>query len=281
MTLPVFLVVLTAALLHAGWNAVIKVKLDPFLAMTLLCATCGLIAVPALCVTGLPPVVAWPWVGASVAIHFGYYVFLSEAYRRADLGQIYPIARGSAPLITALISVVALHETMSTGSVAGIALLGSGVVLLSLRGHRHHAPPSRAALAFALLTSVMIASYTVVDGTGARVSGDANAYAAMLFVVDMFPIVALCVYRYGLAGMAPMRRFLVPGFAGGAMSLAAYWIVIWAMTVAPIPLVAAVRETSVVFAGFIAVFVLKEPFTPVRAVAATLAVAGLTLMRLF
>jgi drug/metabolite transporter (DMT)-like permease len=281
MTLPVFLAVLCAALLHAGWNAVVKMRLDPFLAMTLLCGSCGLIAAPSLCLTGLPSAAAWPWVAASVTLHFGYYVCLSEAYRRADMGQVYPIARGSAPLMATLVSLTLLHETMSAGSLAGIALLGSGVLLLSLRGHTHHGARPAQALGLALLTGATIAGYMVVDGIGARTAGNASAYAATLFFFDAFPMVAFCVYRYGRDGMAPMRRFLLPGFAGGAMSLTAYWIVIWAMTVAPIPLVAAVRETSVVFAGFIAVFVLKEPFSRVRAVAATLTVAGLALLRLF
>ncbi|WP_233858857.1 EamA family transporter [Paraburkholderia sp. HD33-4] len=281
MTLPVFFAVLSAALLHAGWNAVIKVRLDPFLAMTLLCIACGLIALPSLAFTGFARPAAWPWVAGSVVLHFGYYVCLSEAYRRADMSQIYPIARGSAPLLTALVSVTILHETMSAGGIAGVMLLGSGVLLLSLRGRHHSASENRVALAFALLTAVTIAGYTVVDGVGARVAGNPNAYAATLFVFDALPMLTLCLYRYGPAGMAPMRRFLLPGFAGGAMSLAAYWIVIWAMTLAPIPLVAAVRETSVVFAGFIAVYVLKEPFSRVRAAAATLTVAGLALMRIF
>ena len=281
MTFPVFVIVLSAALLHAGWNAVIKVRLDPFLAMTLLCAACGLIALPALCVTGLPPAAAWPWVATSVVLHLGYYVCLSEAYRRADMGQIYPIARGSAPLLTVVLSLVLLHETMSAGALAGVALLGCGVVLLSLRGHRHSASRNRLALGFAILTAITIAGYTVVDGVGARAAGQANSYAAVLFVLDALPMLVLCLYRHGLAGMAPMRRFLLPGLAGGAMSLVAYWIVIWAMTVAPIALVAAVRETSVVFAGLIAVFILKEPFIRVRAAATALTVLGLVLTRLF
>lgn len=281
MTFTVFLIVLSAALLHAGWNAVIKVRLDPFLAMTLLCVASGVIAVPALAVTGLPPIAVWPWIVASVALHLGYYVCLSEAYRRGDMGQVYPIARGSAPLLTALLSLTLLHKTMSPGALAGVALLGSGVVLLSLRGDRHSASRNRSAPGFALLTAVTIAGYTVVDGVGARLAGQANAYAATLFVFDMLPMLVLCLYRYGWAGMAPMRRFLLPGLAGGAMSLAAYWIVIWAMTIAPIPLVAAVRETSVVFAGLIAVFVLKEPFSRTRAAATALTVLGLALTRLF
>ncbi|KXU85498.1 hypothetical protein CI15_20240 [Paraburkholderia monticola] len=281
MTLPVFIAVLSAALLHAGWNALIKLRLDPFLAMTLICVACSLIALPSLAFTGFARPAAWPWVAASVALHFGYYVCLSEAYRRADMSQIYPIARGCAPLMTALVSLTILRETMSAGSVTGVLLLGSGVLLLSLRGHHHDASKNRVALGFALLTAMTIAGYTVVDGVGARTAGDPNAYAATLFVFDALPMLTLCLYRHGLAGMAPMRRFLLPGFAGGAMSLAAYWIVIWAMTLAPIALVAAVRETSVVFAGFIAVYVLKEPFSRVRAAAATLTLAGLALMRLF
>jgi multidrug transporter EmrE-like cation transporter len=138
MVFPVFLAVLAAAALHAGWNALIKFRRDSFLAMTLICVACGVIALPALLVTGLPRLAAWPWVAASVTIHLGYHVFLSEAYRRPDMGQIYPIARGSAPLLTALISLPVLHDRVSAGNVVGIALLGLGVVLFSLRGHRQH-----------------------------------------------------------------------------------------------------------------------------------------------
>ena len=280
MTLGVFFAVLSAAVLHAGWNGLIKIKLDPFLAMTLICVACGVIALPALLITGLPRLEAWPWVGASVLIHFAYYLSLSEAYRRADMGQIYPIARGSAPLITACISLLALQDHISPGNVAGIALLGIGVVLISLRGHRRMTAPSRTAVGCALLTAATIAAYTVVDGIGARISDNVNAYAAALFVADTFPMLIFCLWRKGVKGIKPALSFLLPGMAGGAMSLGAYWIVIWAMTVAPIALVAAVRETSILFAGLIAVFVLKEPLTWVRVVSATLTIVGLVLMRL-
>jgi drug/metabolite transporter (DMT)-like permease len=143
MSISVFFAVLAAAALHAGWNALIKVKLDPFVAMTLICVMCGLIALPSLLVTGLPKAEAWPWIAASVTIHLGYYLFLSEAYRRADMGQIYPIARGSAPLMTAFLSLALVHDKLSTGNMVGIALLASGVLLISLRGHRHLVTPSR------------------------------------------------------------------------------------------------------------------------------------------
>jgi drug/metabolite transporter (DMT)-like permease len=281
LSLPVFLAVLTAAALHAGWNAIIKIRLDPLLAMTLICGACGAIALPALLFTGLPRPAAWPWIFASVTIHLGYYLFLAEAYRRADMGQIYPIARGSAPLLTALASLMLVHDKITPGNGAGIVLLGLGVLLISLRGHRHLEPPSKIAIGCALLTAVTITAYTIVDGVGARVAGDANAYAAALFAVDALPILLVCLSWKGIEGMKPALGFLAPGLAGGAMSLAAYWIVIWAMTVAPIALVAAIRETSVLFGGLIAVIFLKEPMTRVRAVSAVLILAGLVCMRAF
>ncbi|MFI5012161.1 MAG: EamA family transporter [Hyphomicrobiales bacterium] len=280
LSLPVFLAVLSAAALHAGWNALVKIRLDPLLAITLTCFSCGIIALPAVLVTGLPDKAAWPWIMASVAIHLGYYIFLAEAYRRADMGQIYPIARGSAPLLTALISLLVVADPVSSSNIVGIALLALGVLLISLRGHRHLAPPSRIAVSCALLTSVTITAYTIVDGVGARVSGNANAYAATLFAVDAYPILIICLWWKGAEGVKPAFGFLAQGFTGGAMSLVAYWIVIWAMTVAPIALVAAIRETSVLFGALIAVLFLKEPMTRVRAASAALILVGLAFMRL-
>lgn len=281
LPLSVFLAVLAAAALHAGWNALVKIRLDPFLAMTLICVSCGIIALPALAITGLPDAAAWPWIALSTFLHLGYYLFLAEAYRRADMGQIYPIARGAAPLVTALISLLIVHDPVSPGNLAGIALLGLGVLLISLKGQRAALVPSRAAIAYALLTAVTISLYTVADGVGARAAGNPNAYAAALFAVDAYPMLAICLWRKGLAGIRPALRFALPGFAGGAMSLAAYWIVIWAMTIAPIALVAATRETSVLFGGLIAVVFLKEPLTPVRGLSAFLILLGLGFMRLF
>jgi drug/metabolite transporter (DMT)-like permease len=281
LTLPVFLAVLTAAALHAGWNALIKIRLDPFLAMTLICFTCGMIALPALPITGLPKATAWPWIVASVVIHLGYYLFLAEAYRRADMGQIYPIARGAAPLMTAVASLLLVHDPLSAGNGVGILLLGAGVLLISLRGHRHLMAPSKVAVSCALLTAITISAYTIVDGIGARAAGDPNAYAAALFAVDAYPMLIICLFWKGVKGVRPALGFLLPGFAGGAMSLAAYWIAIWAMTVAPIALVAAIRETSVLFGGLIAVVFLKEPMTRVRAASGALILGGLFCLRMF
>jgi drug/metabolite transporter (DMT)-like permease len=131
-----------------------------------------------------------------------------------------------------------------------------------------------------MLTAVIICGYTLVDGMGARVAGDPHAYSAALFVLDAIPIVLFAVWRRGIAGLAPLRRMILPGFAGAAMSLAAYWIAIWAMTVAPLALVAALRESSVLFAVVIAVVILKEPLQPGRAIVSVVILLGLVLIRL-
>ena len=276
----VFGAVLAAAAMHAGWNAVLKVRLEPFSAMALIAACSGVTALPFLAAFGWPKTAAWPWLIASVVLHLGYYLALAEAYRRADMSQVYPIARGGAPLLTAAASLVVVREPIAVQAALGIALLGSGVALMSLRGARKHEPLDSAAVGFALTTALIISGYTLVDGLGARAAGDPHAYSAALFVINGVPIMLLAWWRLGLSGLAAMLRFAGPGLAGGAMSLASYWIAIWAMTVAPIALVAALRETSILFAAVIAVVVLKEPFGPVRATAAALMVGGILLIRL-
>lgn len=278
MSTTVFLAVLLAALLHAGWNAVLKIRLEPLVAMTLITVSAGAIGLPFLLALGFPRVESWPWLAASTALHLGYYITLTEAYRRADMSQIYPIARGGAPLLTALGSLVFLHEPLAPATAFGVAILCGGVMLMSLGGRR--ASFDTRALGFALATSLMICGYTLADGIGARIAGDANRYAAALFVVDAWPLPLFLFLRRGRAAFAPMRQYLPLGVAGGAMTLSAYWIAIWAFTVAPIALVATLRETSVLFATLIAVLVLKEEWRPLRAAAAILIVAGIATMRI-
>ena len=276
----VFLAVLAAAAMHAGWNAFLKLKIEPFLAMTLVTAGAGLAAVPGLIAFGFPKADSWPWLAASVFFHLGYNASLAEAYRRADMSQIYPIARGGAPLLTAMVGVGYAGEAMSGLQTVGIALLGLGVMQISVLGRRKGARFDPAALGFAALTALMISGYTLVDGFGARAAGDPHAYSSALFVIDGFPLLIIAAVLRGAGGFAAMRPHAVHGFFGGTMSLGSYWIAIWAMTVAPIPLVAAIRESSVLFAALIAVLILKEPLQTSRIVAAVLIVAALALMRI-
>ncbi len=310
----VFAAVLFAAACHAGWNAAIKGGMDTVSTTSLIAIGAGVVALVLLPFVGLPLVQAWPWVIASVVIHLLYFIGLSESYRVGDLGQVYPIARGTAPLMTAALSAPLIGEALGALAWIGIVALAAGVLLLSARGGgaREHFPEkwkpvfrrkcdqrkkservsdpvkSKRALGrfdahatgLALFTATTICAYSLVDGVGARLAGGAHAYTASLFVGNA---VALAGY-----GLARRRREAIPalaaywriGLAGGALQLVAYGIVIWAMTVAPIAIVAALRETSVLFGAVLAVVFLKEPLRPVRIVAALMIVAGLLLIRL-
>jgi drug/metabolite transporter (DMT)-like permease len=274
----VFLAVLLAAAFHAGWNAIVKIDLDRFLSITLISLAAGTVAVAALPFVAVPQASTWPWLAVSALLHTGYKIFLVQAYRAGDLGQVYPIARGAAPLLVSL-AMLAIGEVLTAHATAGIALLVGGVWLMSVRGGRDLAKLEGRAVAFALATSVFIASYTVTDGLGARINGDAHGYAVWLFVLDGLLMLALLLLMRGRCGLGAMRPFLVSGLAGGAMSLGAYWIVIWAATVAPIAMVAALRESSVLFAGAISVLILREPPTRWRVLSASIIVIGVALMR--
>lgn len=266
--------------MHAGWNALLKIKLDPFLAMNLIQGTGMLCGAIVLVFTGLPGIAALPWLIASTILHVGYYFGLSAAYRRADMSQIYPIARGSAPLLTGLFAVWVLGEPVSLLGGLGIAILGLGILTMSLNDPRDVVRLDARALLYAGLTALTICGYTLTDGIGARAAGNAHAYTAALFVLDGLALLLITLWVHGFAGLKPVFGFLLPGLAGGAMSFAAYAIAIWAMTIAPIPLVAATRETSVLFGVLIAVIFLKEPLRANRILAALLIVAGLALIRL-
>ncbi|NNU81889.1 EamA family transporter [Halovulum dunhuangense] len=280
MEAHVFALVLVAAALHAGWNAVVKLGLDRLLAITLIAGSAGLVALLALPFAPVPDPAAWPWLLTSIVLHVGYNVCLVQAYRTGDFGQVYPIARGTAPLIVTLVAVFLLAETLTPAALLGIALLVGGVWLMSLRGGRDLARMDRSALGFALLTSAFIAGYTLTDGQGARVAGSAHGYTMWLFALDGLAMVLLLLALRGRHAFAVLRPHWKTGLGGGAMSLGAYWIAIWAMTEAPIALVAALRESSVLFAAAISVVILREPLTRWRAAAALSIVAGVVMMRL-
>ena len=275
----VFTAVLFAAACHAGWNAAIKTGLDPLSSTVLITTGAGLVSLALLPFVGLPPAVVWPWVIASVVIHLFYFIGLSEAYRTGDLGQVYPLARGSAPLMTACVTAVLIGERIGIAGWSGIVILAAGVLLLSLRGGRLLEPPDRRALFFALFTALTICLYSVVDGIGARTSGNPHPYTLAMFIGNALVMIAYFLIRRGWTDIAPMLRTWPVGLVGGSLQLLSYGIVIWAMTLAPIALVAALRETSVLFGALIAVLFLKEPMRPARLGAAAMIVCGLALIR--
>jgi drug/metabolite transporter (DMT)-like permease len=273
----VFVAVLAAALFHAGWNAMLKLRLEPLLALSLIATASGLVMLVVLPFAGLPTPAAWPYILASLAIHLIYYVALGEAYRTGELSQVYPIARGAAPLITALTAWLWLDETLSVTGWLGVTILAFGILLLSLRGGAQGL--NIRAVGFALITACAISAYTLADGTGARQGGSLLAYISWLFVLDglMMLIFGLAVYRRRFVRELKQSWRLI--VAGGALSSAAYSIAIWAMTQAPIALVAALRETSVLFAAAIGVIFLREPLLLSRICAALLVMVGMVFLR--
>jgi drug/metabolite transporter (DMT)-like permease len=276
----VFAAVLFAALCHASWNTLLKIRLDPFAANALITVASGVIAAAALPFVGFAASVSWPWLVASIILHLAYYYGLTEAYRTGDLSQVYPIARGAAPLMTAVISTTALGEDIGLFGWLGILSLVAGVFLLSIRGGRDLTRIDRRAVGFAFFTAMTICGYSLTDGIGARVSGNAHAYAALLFLLDGSCMAAFALWRRGQSILTEARVYWKTGLFGGALSVTSYWIVIWAMTVAPIAIVAALRETSVLFAAVISVIILKEQLRPARVIAALMIVFGLALIRL-
>jgi len=281
MDWSVFFAVLFAAACHAGWNANIKRTLDPLATTVLIGLGAGLVALVFVPLVGMPAPASWPWLIASIVIHLFYFAGLIESYRAGDLGQVYPIARGSAPLMTAAVTTFTVGENIGLYGWGGIMLLAAGVLLLSLRGGRDIAALDRRAVGFALFTAVTICIYSVVDGIGARLAGpgNANAYSCLLFVGIAPVVLAYALVRRGGAVIPAMAPHWKIGLGGGVMAVISYSIAIWAMTVAPIAIVAALRETSVLFGALIAVVFLKEPLRANRMIAAAMILCGLILLR--
>ena len=279
LTLGVTLAVLGAGLLHAGWNALLKSAPggDPLLDMAAVVAGSSAVGIAAAPFVGFPDPSAWKFAAASTAIHFGYYVTLSQAYRTGDLSFAYPLMRGTAPLLTTVLGIAFLGEWPTVQTATGIALISLGIVSIAfLRRGRH--PP--AATAWALTNAAIIGLYTLVDGAGARASNNPAAYVVWLTVLEGFPFLGWVLLRRGPASLVYLRRGWRRGLAGGAASLAAYGIVLWAMTRAPVAAVAALRETSVLFAALIGAYWLKEGFTLPRLAGAASVVLGIAALKL-
>lgn len=285
LTGPIVLAVLLGALLHAGWNALIKSGQDKSLDTALIHSLGFVFALPVLLWTGLPSSAAWPYIVASTVVHVGYYLSLAGAYKHGDLGLTYPVMRGSAPLLVALGSFAVIGERLSMLAWAGVAIICAGVLTLGLSRRALHAggeAQRRKALKFALCNAAIIAVYTVIDGLGVRASGDAMAYIAALFLFDGFPFLLLVMWRRGDQRGAALRymagRWKLAA-VGSFASLASYGIALWAMTRAPVAMVAALRETSVLFAAVIGTLLLREPFGWQRAIGTAVVVAGVMALR--
>jgi drug/metabolite transporter (DMT)-like permease len=277
LTLSVFIAVLFAALLHAGWNVLVKSNADRLVSLTVLQTFMALMGFGMVLGFGFPGHHVWPWAFASGVLHLGYNVFLVRAYRHADLSLVYPIARGAAPLMTLLGSFFLTADAVGLWMVIAIVVLVVGLILTGLGRQRPGSDPH--AFYYALGTACWIAAYTLVDGMGARASGNALGFAGVIFVFDgLFILVA----AYGMRGRSLLQGFKKnwkPGLVGGAASCTAYAIAVWAMTEAPIASVAALRETSIVFVLFLSARILKEELGWQRVVGGMMIVGGAALLR--
>ena len=256
MSLAVSMAVLLAALLHASWNAMIKGGGDVLHDTAGIIVGAMLIGLPFVFVVPVPPAAAWPFIVASVTVHLAYYWLMISAYRVGDLSLVYPLMRGVAPLITAVAGIAVLGEMPAPVAWFGMLLVSGGVFLLGYRALGH--APSRAAVVFALANAAVIALYTLIDGHGARVSGNAWSYIVWLFVLDGIPFSLWMLATRRTSFLAHLRNRSGRALAGGGLSAAAYAISVWAMTKAPVALVASLRETSVLFATLIGARLLHE-----------------------
>ena len=282
LTWPVLAAVLFGALLHASWNALIKGGRDKALDTALIHGLGIVIALPVLVLVGLPPAAAWPFLAASVVVHLGYYVALVGAYRHGDLGLTYPVMRGSAPLLVALASAAVVGERLSAAAWMGVLAVSAGVLAIGLSRSAAGGHPAKA-LRYALANAAIIALYTLIDGLGVRAAGSAASYVATLFVFEGIPFLALVLWRRRAAAqatLAQMRQRWKLALAGTAASFGSYAIALWAMTQAPVAVVAALRETSVLFAAALGALWLKEGFGPLRAAGTVVVVAGVMALRL-
>jgi len=277
LSLTISFAVLLAALLHASWNAMIKGGGDVLLDTAVIVAGAGLVSLPFLFLVPIPAAASWPYIGTSVAIHIAYYYLMINAYRSGDLSLVYPLMRGVAPLITGVLGIFTLRELPGVFNWVGMLMISAGVIALALRSVHHS--PSRRAVGFALTNALVIAIYTIVDGTGARLAGDAWAYIVWLFVLDAIPFTAYMAIRHRAEFVDALHRRRVRGLVGGALSAAAYAISVWAMTKAPVALVASLRETSVLFATLIGTRLLKEHLTPRRWAGVAAVLVGVILLK--
>ena len=275
----VFLAVMGAAVLHALWNALVKGGADKYVAMAAVVLGHAPLALIILTFVPLPDPASWPYIVCGAALHVGYQVLLLSSYRVGDLTQVYPIARGTAPLIVAGVSVLLLGVHLTPTELVAILIIGLGIISLSAVRRGDGTTNGRAAL-FAVATGCFIAGYSLVDGLGARLAGTSMGFYAWLSLGNVVAFaVLLRVFRPGTLRRIPKEASKLFVIGGGA-SFAAYTIVIWAFTQAPIALVTGLRETSIVFVLLIGVVFLKEKLDLAKVFSTFVTLAGAILLRI-
>lgn len=278
MPIEVFVMILCAALVHAVWNALVKADGDRLTLIKIMSLTQLILSLFLLPFFSVPAGDAWPYLIVSSFVSIGYMLFLSQAYRSGDLSHAYPLARGIAPLIVAAVSMTFLGERLGQASQIAILLIGLGITSLSLTRGVEGLRDLRM-VGFALGTGGFIAAYTLLDGLGARASGTAHGYMVWVSLASS-ALIAAAVQWLQRGGSAPIsRRTRIAGITSGLTSYASSWTIIWAMTMVPIPLVSALRETSIIFAVVIGVVFLKERLNLAQLASITATLIGATILK--
>jgi drug/metabolite transporter (DMT)-like permease len=273
LPLSILTAVLFGALLHAAWNVFIRAAADKELNTVLVAGGAALLAACWLPFTELPAAASWPCLLASVLIHVVYFSFVARVYRHADLSFAYPVMRGCAPAFSAIVAVPLVQESPSQSGWTGLLLISLGILLL-VGDSRRSGTFSFSSTALAFANAGVIVAYTLVDGVGARLSGHPARYTAWLFFLTAIPLLGIYLAKQGRKGAEELRRNWGKGLTGGGCSLGSYGLALWAMTQAPIALVAALRETSVVFGTLIAAGLLGEKVSHPRYVSILVVTAG-------
>jgi drug/metabolite transporter (DMT)-like permease len=276
MSLFVFAVVLSGALLHAIWNAIVKAGDDKFLTTIMVTTAAAALSATLLPFLRVPAAASWPFAITSAVFQIAYFLLLARTYQIAEMSQAYPLMRGTAPLIVALVSVFGVGDTLSPIAWAGVIGICLGIFSIAFGGRLQ----DRKGMYLALLNAVVIAAYTLIDGLGVRRSGSPAAYALWIFLLSGLPFTVWAMTTRRSAFLAYVRRYWGLGIAGGMGTTASYGLALWAMTLAPVAVVAALRETSILFGTLIAGLVLKETIGSRRIIAACIIACGAAILRL-
>ena len=276
MSLTVFEIVLVAAVLHASWNAIVKAGKNTVLTMVLVTASAALWAVVLLPVLPSPSPESWPYIALSAALQIVYFALVARIYRIADMSQTYPIMRGAAPLIVALAGTLFLDEALSSPAWLGVCIICSGILIMLWSGGQK----SREGLILALLNALVISGYTLVDGIGVRLSAASASYTLWIFLITGVAITCWATLTQWSQTRHYLRLNWHLGAVGGLGTLVSYGLALYAMTQAPVAVVAALRETSILFSAVISWLILKEHITVVRCVSVCVIAIGAITLRL-
>jgi len=276
MPFVVFAVVILAALLHASWNAIVKSASDKFLTTIMVTAAAAGLSVVLLPFLDIPAHASWPYAIASALFQIIYFLLVARTYQVADMSQAYPLMRGTAPLLVALVSAFAMGDALSLVGWTGVIGICLGIFSIGLGGKRHN----RTGVHLALLNALVIAAYTLIDGVGVRRSGAPAAYTLWVFLLTGLPLTLWAAAAWRSTFVPYVSRHWRLGIAGGIGTTASYGLALWAMTVAPIAVVAALRETSILFGAVVAGLVLKEHLGPRRIISACIIACGAAALRL-